>query len=64
MSLGPKRVERLRKKLYEKAKRDKRHKVQTRGARQYSWKEVYGHLGVVNLYELYCTRRRTANALS
>lgn len=41
----------------------KRHKLRTRGASRFGWREVYGDLGVVDLCQ-YRLRRRTVHAYS
>ena len=45
----PEKIRNLQKKLYLKAKQERRRKVSSRGTRQFSDQVVYGKLGVVRL---------------
>jgi hypothetical protein len=49
----PIKIRIFQRKLYCKAKADRRHKVQTRGSRRFPPAEVFGPLGVVRLRDLH-----------
>ena len=49
----PEKIRNLRKKLYLTAKQERRCKVSSRGARQFSGQVVFGELGVLRLRRIH-----------
>ena len=58
----PETIRSLQRKLYEKAKRDRRHKVPGQGTRRFPAKEIFGPQGLISLGNL--RRASLSNAIA